>query len=72
MDKENTYLLQFDDDAATQTASAQLAGNPDVSIDYNYPVDPPPQVQVAGGPSTPNLSSSSPNPTMAPASSSSG
>lgn len=57
MDKQNTYLLSFDSDAATQAAQAQLASNPDVTVDYNYPVDPPPPVQVANGASssTPQL-----------------
>jgi hypothetical protein len=40
MDAENTYLLQFSDDASTQAARAQLADNPDVaSVDFNYPID---------------------------------
>jgi hypothetical protein len=51
----NSYLLQFADDAATQAAQAQLANNPDVSVDYNYPVDPPPPVQQAQSPSNPKL-----------------
>ena len=55
MDQQNTYLLQFEDDAATQSAAAQLASNPDVSIDYNYPVDPPPQGQLTGNSTTPSL-----------------
>lgn len=54
MDKQGAYLLQFDDDAATQAAQAQLASNPDVALDYNYPVDPPPQLQAGAGASTPN------------------
>lgn len=53
MDKQNTYLLQFDSDAATQAAQAQLAANSDVAaVDYNYPVDPPPPVQNAAGSSS--------------------
>jgi len=48
MDKQNAYLLQFADDAATQAAREQLAQNPDVqSVDVNYPVDKPPQLQMA-------------------------
>jgi Subtilase family len=50
MDGQNTYLLQFDDDAATQAARAQLAANPDVaSVDVNYPVDRPPTADLAQG-----------------------
>src|ERR1700722_20616169 len=51
----NSYLLQFADDASTQAAQAQLANNPDVSVDYNYPVDPPPPVQQAQSQSNPKL-----------------
>ncbi|HTA31311.1 MAG TPA: S8 family serine peptidase [Candidatus Cybelea sp.] len=55
MDKQNSYLLQFDDDAATQAARAQLATNPDVAaVDYNYPVEQPPPVQLSQS-TTPNL-----------------
>lgn len=45
MDAQNSYLLQFDDPAATQSALQQLLNNPDVaSVDVNYPVDPPPGI----------------------------
>ncbi len=55
MDKQNSYLLQFADDAATQAAREQLASNPDVqSVDVNYPVDRPPQMQAAAS-SSPEL-----------------
>jgi hypothetical protein len=48
MDAQNTYLLQFPDDAATQAARASLADNPDVaSVDVNYPVDAPPTPDVS-------------------------
>jgi hypothetical protein len=48
MDKQNAYLLQFDNEAATQAVREQLAANPEVqSVDVNYPVDRPPQMQVA-------------------------
>jgi len=40
MDAQHAYLLQFQDDAATQAASAQLANNPDVAnTGFNYPID---------------------------------
>jgi hypothetical protein len=40
MDSQNAYLLQFDDDAATQAAHDQLSTNPDVAaVDYNYPAN---------------------------------
>jgi hypothetical protein len=55
MDSQNTYLLQFDDQASTDAARTELASNPDVaSIDYNYPVDPPPAADLADA-SGPNL-----------------
>jgi hypothetical protein len=55
MDNQNAYLLQFDDPAATQAARDQLANNPDVaSIDVNYPVDPPPSLDLSQG-SSPDL-----------------
>lgn len=48
MDAQNSYLLQFDDLAATRSALQQLAGNSDVGgVDVNFPVDPPPPT-VAG------------------------
>jgi hypothetical protein len=48
MDAQNTYLLQFADDAATQAARASLADNPDVaSVDVNYPVDAPPALDAS-------------------------
>jgi hypothetical protein len=55
MDAQNTYLLQFDDPAATQLAREQLAANPDVAaVDNNYPIDPPPVVAGSAS-STPDL-----------------
>ena len=45
MDAQNSYLLQFDDPAATQSALQQLMNNPDVaSVDVNFPIDPPPGI----------------------------
>ena len=42
MDGQNTYLLQFLDDLATQSAREQLASNPDVAaVDVNFPFEPP-------------------------------
>jgi hypothetical protein len=56
MDGQNAYRLQFDDAAAAQAAREQLADNPDVqSVDSNYPVAAPPQVNLATGASTPEL-----------------
>jgi hypothetical protein len=48
IDGLNAYRLQFQDEAATDAASAQLAGNSDVTgIESNYIVDAPPSaVQV--------------------------
>jgi uncharacterized protein YbaR (Trm112 family) len=55
MDAQNTFLLQFQDDAATQLARQELAANPDVAaIDNNYPIDPPP-VMTAADSATPDL-----------------
>ncbi len=52
----NSYLLQFPDDASTLAAQSGLANNPDVSVDYNYPVEKPPAVQQAQSSSpSPNL-----------------
>ncbi len=49
MDAQNSYLLQFADAAATQSALQQLLNNPDVaSVDVNYPVDPPPGIAASG------------------------
>src|SRR5581483_2505651 len=49
MDGQNSYLLQFQDNAATQSALQSLANNPDVaSVDVNFPVDPPPIAATAG------------------------
>ena len=51
MDGQNAYLLEFDNDAATQAAHDQLVNNPDVAaVDYNYPVDslPVPMSSSAG------------------------
>jgi Subtilase family len=48
MDAQNTYLLQFADDASTEAARASLADNPDVaSVDVNYPVDAPPALDAS-------------------------
>ncbi len=50
MDSQNAFLLQFQDDAATQDARAQLAANPDVAaVDVNFPVNQPPSVDLAQG-----------------------
>jgi len=50
MDSQNAYLLQFQDETATQSARTELASNPDVaSVDVNFPVEPPPQVDVGSG-----------------------
>lgn len=52
MDGQNAYLLEFDNDAATQAAHDQLLSNPDVAaVDYNYPADslPIPISSTAGG-----------------------
>jgi hypothetical protein len=55
MDDQNAYLLQFQDDAATQLARSELASNPDVaSIDNNYPMEAPP-VLSASDANSPNL-----------------
>ncbi|HWX18858.1 MAG TPA: S8 family serine peptidase [Candidatus Binatia bacterium] len=43
IDGLNAYRLQFDDQAAADSAREQLTGNSDVaSVDSNYTVDPPP------------------------------
>jgi hypothetical protein len=43
IDSLNAYRLQFDDEAATDSARGQLASNSDVaSVDSNYSIDPPP------------------------------
>jgi hypothetical protein len=43
MDAQNTYLLEFDDEAATESAREKLLDNPDVeSVDSNYTVLRPP------------------------------
>jgi hypothetical protein len=56
IDGQNAYRLQFDNEAATQAAREQLAANPDVaSVDYNYPVDRPPSVNLSSGNSSPDL-----------------
>lgn len=49
----NTYLLQFADQSAADSAQDSLAGNPDVaSTGYNYAMNPPiaPQVNPVTGP----------------------
>ena len=57
MDAQNSYLLQFDDAAATQSALQQLMNNPDVaSVSANFPVDPPPAIAASGtAPTQPDL-----------------
>ncbi len=57
MDAQNSYLLQFDDAAATQSALQQLMNNPDAaSVSANFPVDPPPGIAASGtAPSQPDL-----------------
>ena len=67
IDSLNAYRLQFDDQAAADTARQQLASNPDVtSVDNNYSLDrpsgpmnaqssnlpPPPQLQLKTPPDT--------------------
>lgn len=42
LDDLNAYLLQFDDQAATDAARLQLLSNPEVAaVDYNYSIDRP-------------------------------
>ncbi len=46
IDSLNAYRLQFDDQAATDTARQQLVSNPDVaSVDSNYVIDRPQETQ---------------------------
>jgi hypothetical protein len=46
----NAYRLQFEDEAATEAARAQLASNPEVeSVDSNYALDRPAGPQLATG-----------------------
>ncbi len=48
MDAQDSYLLQFADNAATQSALQSLLNNPDVAgVDVNYPADPPPIVATS-------------------------
>jgi Subtilase family len=55
IDSQNTYLLQFPDQADADAARASLADNPDVaSVDYNYPMEPLP-VPDATDTSSPSL-----------------
>lgn len=55
MDAQHSYLLQFEDDAATQLARQQLASNDDVaSVDVNYPINAPP-VLTATDSASPDL-----------------
>ena len=55
IDGQDTYLLQFEDVAATTYAREQLAENPDVAgIDNNYPIDSPPSV-VGSSSANPDL-----------------
>lgn len=50
-ESQNTYLLQFEDQAATDSARTELSSNPDVqSVDSNFTIDPPPS--LAGGGAT--------------------
>ncbi|MDB6017424.1 MAG: hypothetical protein JWR19_1913 [Pedosphaera sp.] len=56
MDDKNSYLLQFEDAAATDYARTQLADNPDVqSTDSNYAFAPPPNVDFPLDGATPDL-----------------
>ena len=59
-DKLHLYKLEFDTDAATDTALGTLQSNPDVlAVDYNYEYDPPPMgtplTGVSGGPTSLSL-----------------
>ncbi len=48
MDAQNTYELQFSDQASADAARTELADNPDVaSVDYNYPMEPLPVPDTA-------------------------
>jgi len=59
IDSLNAYRLQFQDQAAADSARTQLATNPDVSsVDSNYSIDPPPApagVQGSNLPPPPQL-----------------
>jgi hypothetical protein len=57
LDDLNAYRLQFDNEAAAETARQQLNNNPDVgSVENNYQVDRPQSPQSAsGGASLPQL-----------------
>jgi hypothetical protein len=56
IDSLNAYRLQFEDQAAADTARAQLADNPDVlSVDSNYALDRPAGPLPAAGAAVPPL-----------------
>jgi hypothetical protein len=56
IDKLGVYQLEFDTADAAQAALPQLAANPDVqSVDYNYPTNPVPTLDVPGDASTPDF-----------------
>ncbi len=56
MDGQNAYRLQFNTESDAIAARDQLAVNPDVqSIDTNFTVAPPPQVEAVGGAASPDL-----------------
>jgi hypothetical protein len=51
--KLGIYRLQFDNEADTDSAMANLKSNSDVlAVDYNYYYDPPPSAQVLANPAT--------------------
>ena len=51
--KLGIYRLQFDNEADTSSAMANLKSNSDVlAVDYNYYYDPPPSAQVLANPAT--------------------
>ena len=56
MDDKNAYRLQFDDEAAANSARDELANNSDVqSVDSNFNVSRPPDVSVSAASSNPDL-----------------
>src|SRR4051812_39702385 len=64
IDGLNAYRLKFDDETATETARAQLAGNSDVaSVEDNFQIDRPmtPREAPVAGPPTPHLEVKPPN-----------
>jgi hypothetical protein len=62
IDKLNAYRLQFDDEAAANSARGQLADNPAVaSVESNYAIDPPPMpVGTSGAAPMPQLQMKAP------------